>query len=110
MKNNKLLLIAQYLSSAIILILAFKYKIELLLIVATLITYEIALILLVEYSNNNRVLLQYSFLGLIITTVIGQLYLQFKIITDFTLMHVIMFVVNIIPISAYLVYYVENKE
>ena len=107
--NSKLFVIAQYLLSAIILVLSFKHQMEVLLFICVLVTVAVGMIFINEFGYD-KLMVNCSFIGLIAVMLISQGYLEFKIISDFSWLRIVLFILNVLAIIIYFSYYIENYQ
>lgn len=107
--NSKLFVIAQYLLSAIILVLSFKYQMEILLMICVLVSVAMGMIFINEFYDN-RTMLSFSMLEEFIVLIVTQGFLEYHIVTDFTFLRLFMFLLNILAYIVYFFYLAENLK
>lgn len=106
---NTLFLITQYLFSTVLLTAAFKKGVEFALVGAVLMSCIIGTIFMHQFDTSKKEL-SISFLCCILSTVIANIYLQYKIITDFSFYRIILFCLNILILIIYFLVYIMNME
>ena len=106
---NTLFLITQYLFSAVLLTAAFKKGAEFSLVGAVLMSCIIGIVFMHQFDTSKKEL-SISFLCCILSTVIANIYLQYKIITDFSFYRIILFCLNILILIIYFLVYTINME